>query len=221
MTASAKVKAVSQYRSFAIKLRSKNGIIRTNWIHFLISHYEMQCRPELLQLFKHACLCLPPVVTSPPEFHLPISGLELDEYSFRSVVRSLQLSYVTVPNVSSRYKDPKTISRVFRLPGRGLGLIRDKKFSVWNFLKGSELRRTAMSGKLEVSYKNSVLRGEGLLLFLDMTSLSESRTPSSSNSPVTGPSLGQVSVTVARCSEECVEGGATKSKPKASKGKKN
>ena len=103
MTASDKVKAVSQYRSFAVKLRSKSGISSTDCIHFLISHYEMQCRPELLQLFKHACLCLPPVVTSPPEFHLPISGLESDEYSFRSVVRSLQLSYVTVPNVSSLY----------------------------------------------------------------------------------------------------------------------
>ena len=61
-----------------------------------------------------------------------------------------------------------------------------------------------MYGNLETSYKKSVLRGEGLPLFLDMTS-SESRTPSSSNSPVSGPSLGHVSVTVARCSEECVE----------------
>ena len=131
------------------------------------------------------------------------------------------MSYVTVPSVSSLYKSPKTISRVFRLLGRGPSLIRNKKFSGWNFLKGSEVRRNAVFGKLEISYKKSVLRGEGLPLFLDMTSPSESRTPSSSSSPVTGPSFGRVSVTVSRCSEEGVGRSAAKSKSKASKGKKN
>ena len=221
MTASNKVKAVSQYRSFAIKLRAESGIIRSDWVQFLISHYEMQSRPELLQLFRNACLCLPPVVIEPPKFHVSIPGLESDDHSFRSVVRSLQLSYVTVPNVSSLCRSPKTISRVFRLLGRGPSLIRDRKLSVWKFLKGSEVRRSAVFGKLEISYKKSVLRGEGLPLFLDMTSPSESRTPSSSGSPVTGPSLGRVSVTVSRCSEEGVERSAAKSKSKASKEKKN
>ena len=82
MTASNKVKAVSQYRSFAIKLRAESGIIRSDWVQFLISHYEMQSCPELLQLFRNACLCLPPVVIEPPKFHVSIPGLESDEHFF-------------------------------------------------------------------------------------------------------------------------------------------
>ena len=89
----------------------------------------MQCRPDHLQIFKFACLCLPPVVGEPARFVIPVPGLVSDVGTFDSVVRSLQLSYVTVPNVSSLYEDPKTICRIFRLLGRGRGLIRDRKFS--------------------------------------------------------------------------------------------
>ena len=149
---------VSQYRSFTVKLRSESGVNRDDWIRFLISHHEMQCRPELLQIFKFACLCLPPVVGEPARFVVSVPGLVSDVSSFDSVVRSLQLSYVIVPNVSSLYKDPKTICRIFRLLGRGPRLIRDRKFSVWNFLKGTEARRAALFEKMELAYKKFVLR---------------------------------------------------------------
>ena len=60
----------------------------------------MQSRTELSRVFRIACLCLPPVVTIPTKFEVSIPGLKSDHDAFESVVRSLQLSYVTVPNVS-------------------------------------------------------------------------------------------------------------------------
>ena len=47
------------------------------------------------------------------------------------------MSYSTVPRVCSLYRDSESVSQVFRLLGRGVDLLTDKKFSVWNFPKGS------------------------------------------------------------------------------------
>ena len=178
----------------------------------------MQSRPELLQIFKFACLCLPPVVAEPTRFSVPVPGLVSAFDAFNSVVRSLQLSYVTVPNVSSLYKDPKTICRIFRLLGRGPGLIRDRKFSVGNFLKGTEARRVALYEKMELAYQKSVLRGEGLSLFLDVPTPSVSRSPSTSSSPNSGPQLGRVSLAIPRCG---ADGAACSSKKVASRALKS
>ena len=70
-----KVTSVSLYRSFAIQLSSESGIIRDDWIQFLISHHEVQSRPVLLQISKYACLCLPSVVAEPVQFRIPVPGL--------------------------------------------------------------------------------------------------------------------------------------------------
>ena len=180
----------------------------------------IRSRPELLQIFKFPCLCLPPVVAEPVRFCVPVPGLVSDVGSFNSVVRSLQLSYVTVPNVSSLYKDPKTICRVFRLLGRGPGLIRDRKFSIWNFLKGTEAMRTALYEKMELAYKKSVLRGEGLPLFLDVSTPSVSRSPSTSSSSNSGRNLGRVSLAVSRCEADGAAGSSKKVAPKTAKSKK-
>ena len=134
ITSSVKVKVVSQYRSLAIKLRSDDSPEYDDWITFLTSHYELQWRPELFQFFKYSCLCLPPRVVMPPEFNIPMAGL--GEENFQSCIKNLQMSYSIIPHVSSLYRDPKSVSRVFRLLGRGADLLADRKFSIWNFMRG-------------------------------------------------------------------------------------
>ena len=81
----------------------------------------------------------PLLVRIPEPFVFPIPELGTDEDVFRSCVSDVQISFTTVPNVSSLYQDPRSISRVFRLLGRGKDLLQDRKFSVWNFLKGALL----------------------------------------------------------------------------------
>ena len=115
-----------------------------DWIQFLSVNYEMQCRVELFQLFKYACLCLPPLVEMPPEVLIPIPTLESDAEMFRSCLHSLQGSYLSIPHVSKLYRDPRSITRVFRLLGRGQDFLADKKFSIWNFLEGSGPRRATL-----------------------------------------------------------------------------
>ena len=61
VTSSDKVKIISQYRAFVTKMRSSTIPAYDDWIQFLSVNYEMQCRVELFQLFKYACLCLPPL----------------------------------------------------------------------------------------------------------------------------------------------------------------
>ena len=121
-----KVKQMSEYRSLVTKLRLSPLPSYDGWVHFLVNHYEVQCRPQLLQLLKHSCLCLAPSVEIPPPFDVPMSALESDKCLFESCVVSLQISYQTVPHVSSLFRDPKAISRVFRLLGRGTELLTDK-----------------------------------------------------------------------------------------------
>ena len=131
ITPSDKVKVTSrQYRSLVTKLRANPIPDYDDWIHLLSSHYEVHCRPELFQVFKYSCLCLPPLVKMPAEFIVPIASLESDKGAFQSCLRSLQASYVTVPHVSSLHRDPKSIARVFRLLGKGADLLSDKKFFV-------------------------------------------------------------------------------------------
>ena len=50
-----KVKQMSEYRSFVTKLRLSPLPSYDNWVHYLLNHYEVQCRPHLLQLFQHLC----------------------------------------------------------------------------------------------------------------------------------------------------------------------
>ena len=66
ISSSDKIKAVCHYRSFVSLLRSGTALNYDDWIQFLVTHYEVQCRPELLQLFRLSCLCLAPIVVVPP-----------------------------------------------------------------------------------------------------------------------------------------------------------
>ena len=114
LTSSKKTKTISQYRSFVTKFRACEVPQPEDWFQFLVSHYEMQCRPELYQVFKHASLCLPPLVKVPVPSVIPIPELGADADVFRSCVSGVQISFTTVPNVSSLYRDPRSISRVVR-----------------------------------------------------------------------------------------------------------
>ena len=99
ITASDKTKAVSQYRALVVKFRSSQIDLTVDWFTFLSGHDELHCRPELHQVFKYACLCLPPMAKIPVRFEVPIPELGPDEELFQSCVTSLQVSYATVPNV--------------------------------------------------------------------------------------------------------------------------
>ena len=158
ITSSDKTKVISQYCTFAVKLRSESTPDRVDWIHFVSAHHEIQCRPELFQLYKLSCLCLPPLVDTPQVFTIPLPKLASDLEMFESCIRSLIMSYLTVPHVSSLYKDPKSVCRVFQHVGCRSDLLVDKKISVWNFLKGSGPRQTAMLGKMEAEYRMAVLQ---------------------------------------------------------------
>ena len=221
LSPSDKVKCVSQYRSLATKLRADSVVKDDNWVQYLASHYEMQRRPDLLHLFRYACLCLPPFVGKVDHFEVPVPTLSSDKEMFRSCVTSLQQSYLSVPHVSSLYRDQRSIGRAFRLLGRGQDLLIDKKFSIWNFLNGSGPRRTALRGKLEAAYKRSVLQAEKVVVESGGTTLSLSRSTSNASTPSPGPSLGRLSVSVARCSEDDSSKSVAATKPKSSKSQKN
>ena len=221
ITSSDKVKIVSQYRAFVTKVRSSTIPEYDDWIQFLSTSFEMQCRAELFQLFKYACLCLPPLVEMPPEVLIPIPTLESDAEMFRSCLRSLQASYLSIPHVSSLYRYPRSITQVFRLLGRGQDLLVDKKFSIWNFWKGSGLRRAALLGKFETAYRKAVLRTEKPSISSRSTTPSMSRNSSVNSSPSPDPSLSQVNLEVRRCGASGSEDVTKNSNTKVGKGKKN
>ena len=131
--------------------------------------------------------------------------LAFDVEMFDSCLRSLQISFSTVPHVSSLYKDPKPVCRVFRLLGRGTDLLMDKKFSVWNFLKGSGPRRTAMLRKTEAEYRKAILHNDRPAVTSNTTTPSVSRASSVHSTPSPYLTLGRVNVSLSRCSEAAPE----------------
>ena len=162
-----------------------------------------------------------PKISYPPEFTVPLTELGPDEEVFRSCVAGVQISYNTVPNVTSLYKDPRSISRVFRLLGRGRELLANRKFSIWNFLRGSALRRGKWFAKFETAYKSVVVSPSVLHPSEDSDVASEPQTSSSSESPTAQLNLGKATVAVAKLQDEapCGSGGTTKKK--SAKSKKN
>ena len=131
------------------------------------------------------------------------------------------MSYLTIQHVSRLYRDPTSVSRVFRLLGRGTDLLADKKFSGWNFLKGSGPRRASVLGKLETGYRKAVLRHDKPTISSTTTTPSVSRTSSVNSSPSPDQNLGRISVSVSRCSGSSNDDPTKKANPKLMKGKKN
>ena len=187
--------------------------------NFEASNYELQSRPELYQLFKYAGLCFLPQVQVPVPFVVPIPELESDEDVFRSCIGSVEMSFTTIPSVSSLYRAPRSIARVFRLLGRGEDLQLDRKFTVWNFLKGSNRRRTTLQSSFESAYKKASVAPMKLSLPEngDITYGSDSCTSNSSALPRS--SLTKATISLSRC--EPGGSGTRKPKEKANKSKKN
>ena len=121
-----KSNVVRQHRTFVTKLRTSRVDDTTNWFHFLASDYKLQSRSELHQIIRYASLSLPPWLNFFESFVVPIPELDSDKETFKSCIHSLQVSYAAVPNVSSLYRDSRSVSRVFRPLRRGQVLIRDK-----------------------------------------------------------------------------------------------
>ena len=113
---------------------------------------------------------------------------------FRSCVAGVQISYNTVPNVTSLYKDPRSISRVSRLLGRGREVLADRKFSIWNFLRGSARRSGKWFAKFETAYKSVVVSPSVLHPTEDSDVASEPQTLSNSESPTARLNLGNATV---------------------------
>ena len=157
-------------------------------------------------------MSLPPLVEIPPEITVAVPGLESDGDVFQSCVRSLQMSYLTIPHVS--------VCRVFRLLGRGRDLLADKNFSVWNFLKESGPRRASLLGKLETGYRTAVLRHDKPTHFSTTTTPSVSRISTVNSNPSPDPSLGRINVSVSRCSGSSHDDPSKKIKPKPVMSKK-
>ena len=143
-----------------------------------------------------------------------------DEEVFHSCISSIQLAYKTVPNVSSLFRDPRSLSCVFRLIGRGRDLLEVRTFSVWNFLKGSGPRRVRFQTKLESAYKSAVVRREDDPFSVDPDVSVLSRVSSTTSSPDSQPVLGKATVSLSRCAEGGNDG-ARKTKGSSGKAKKN
>ena len=115
ITVSDKSEALSQYRASVTNLRSTQVADTTDWFQFLSGHYELQSRGELHRVFWYASLCLPPLLEPPHPFNILTPELESGKDMFQSFVDSLQMCYLSVSNLSSLFRDPRSISRVFRL----------------------------------------------------------------------------------------------------------
>ena len=125
---------------------------------------------------------------------------------------SLQIAYQTGSRVSSLFRDPKAVSRAFRLLGRGAELLMDRKFQIWSFQEGSNFQRTALLGKLEFGFRMSVLRLEKPSVSSTSTTPSVSRTSSVNSTPSPDPTLSRISVALTRCPETTREVKATGTK---------
>ena len=157
----------------------------------------------------------------PSPFIVPLTSLENGIEAIQSCLWSLQASYQTIPHISRLYRDPKSISRVFRLLGRGTDLLTDKKFSIWNFLKGNGQKRSTLLGKQETGYRKSVLRIERPPVSSRSTTPSVSRRSSANSSPSPHPTLSSVSLEVSQCAEARTDSVSAKVKSNSCKGKKN
>ena len=87
--------------------------------------YEMHCRENLFIVFKLCCLSLPARLAVPPNFTVNIPGLSSDHDEFNSSIKCVQSSLSGIPNVSGLFSNPRTISPILTLLGRGRALLED------------------------------------------------------------------------------------------------
>ena len=116
------------------------------------NYYELQCRENLFTVFKLCTLSLSGVHVIPPVFTVEIPELASDFREFQSRVRSIQSSLVGVPNVSELYANPRTVSSVFSLLGKGRALLEDAYLSVWVLTSSCSSRRRLIFNHFDSRY---------------------------------------------------------------------
>ena len=92
---------------------------------------------------------------------------------------------------------------------------------MWNFLKGSNSRRSALIGKLETVYRKAVLRHDKPSVSSSTTTPSVSRSSRVNSSPSPDTSLSRASISLNRFSSGVPEAVSKKLNTKSSKSKKN
>ena len=153
---------LSEYWSFAEKFRWHDVSYEGECITFLTKYYELHCRENLFSIFKLCRLSLPAVPIIPPIFTLALEDLVSDVTEFQSCVRSVQSSLFGVPSVSELYSNPKTVSSVFSLLGRGQSLLEDEHFTVWDITSTCSSRRRRLSNQLDSRYTCTISDKEKL-----------------------------------------------------------
>ena len=200
---------VSQYRSLVTKLRV-DGAQLDDWFSYLSAGHEMRCRPELHQLFKFSCLCISQTLKKPNEFLVNFPTMKGGSTELDSCVKSLQLAFVQMPDVSSLFSSVENISSLFPLIRQGPSMLADRKFSAWNLTKPIISRRLAIYTQLEGRYIKSSSREELALLASDTSSSNSASVtvspakvpgPSSAPAPVSLP-LAKATLSVARVSTD-------------------
>ena len=152
----------SEYHSFVAQFGSNVIEHDGEWVDFLSGYYEMHCRENLFLAFKLCCLSLANHSAIPPHFTVTLPQLASDADEFRSSVRSIQSSLSGIPNVSGLFSNPRTISPVFSLLGKGNALLSDATFSVWDVTASCSSRRRLLLNKLESRYTCTISDEEAL-----------------------------------------------------------
>ena len=134
---------VSEYCSLVTKFRADKVSSSKEWVSFISCYYELQCRVELLRLFKVCCETLRNPCCSPPQFIVFLPGLKSSKIEFSSCVRSLQCSLSSIQKVESLFLSAAALPRAHDLLNQGPGLLLKRKFSVWNLLSSTHVRRLA------------------------------------------------------------------------------
>ena len=134
------------------KFRSHDGSYEGEWITFSTDYYDLHCRELLFSIFKLCRLSLSAVPIIPPIFTIALEDLVSDVNEFQSCVRSVQSFLFGVPSVSELYSNPRTVSSVFSLLGRGQSLLEDENFTVWDITSIYSSRRRRLSNQLDSRY---------------------------------------------------------------------
>ena len=162
----AKPLILSAYWSFVERFKTHDVSYEGEWITFLTNYYKLHCRENLFSIFKLCRLSLSANLIIPPIFTLALEDLQSDVNEFQSCVRSVQSSLFGVPSVSELYSNPRTVSSVFSLLGRGQSLLEDENFTVWDTTSSCSSRRRRLSNQLDPRYACTVSDEEKLWVSL-------------------------------------------------------
>ena len=156
ISSSIKPLILSEYRSFVEKFRSCEVQYDTDWVTFMSGYYELQCRTNLLFVFKLCCLEISSSICIPPVFTVALPDLASDNCNFTSAVRSVQSSLVGIPNVLGLFSNPRTVAPIFSLLGKGRSLLENPDYSVWDVSSSCSSRRRRLQKKFESRFTGTV-----------------------------------------------------------------